>query len=523
MIPPEGLHSLLKPEAHDPPVDDVRLIQTHISYVLLAGDFAYKIKKPVRFAFVDYSTLSLRREMCEREVQLNRRTCPDAYLGVQPIVERDGRSYLHGRGHTVDYAVKMRRLSAESCLANLIDQGEASPELLRRVADSVHIFHDAAARGGAIARFGSANEVAAIWRENIGEIAPFAGDSLAPDELRDIMSFGQQFLRANRSLIDQRASSGRARDGHGDLRSDSIYIESGGHVCMTDCIEFSDRLRCGDVAGDIAFLTMDLDFRGRADLSDEFAGRYVELSPDDDTLPHLLPFFRCHRALVRGKVESITAREREIDEDQALEARERARRYFALARRYATEEAPQTLVIVGGLSGAGKSHLAAALAARIGAALVRSDAVRREMSGVPGAPAAAANYSPEERAHVYEVARQRVRTHLETGRTVVFDATHLERRERDAARALATRAGVPALLTWVDAPEDVILKRLDARDTYPDPISDARPETFLAQRERMDALTELERHDCVEVDGAEQATSNIALIRAGRHGGHACL
>ncbi len=514
MISPETIHSLLRPAAYDHAVDDVRLIQTHISWVLLAGDFAYKIKKPVRFGFLDYSTLSRRKEMCEREVQLNRRTCPDAYLGVVPIVQHDGGSYLYGRGQTVEYAVKMRRLSAEGWLSNRVDRGEATAELLRRVADSVHAFHAKAASDGAVARFGSAREVAAIWRENLEEIAPFAGDTLTPDELHDITSFGQRFLGANLSLIGQRASSGRVRDSHGDLRSDSIHIEPDGHICMTDCIEFSARLRCGDVAADIAFLAMDLDFRGRADLSDEFVGGYVELSPDDETLPHMLPFFRCHRAVVRGKVESITTREPEIDRAQALKARERARSYFALARRYATDDVPQALVIVGGLSATGKSHLAAALSARIGAVLVRSDAVRKETLGAAGGSAAAANYSPEERTRVYEVARERIRTHLEAGRAVVFDATHVEQRERDAARALAGRSGVPALLTWVDAPENVVRKRLAARDTSPDRISDARWETYLVQRQRMDALTELERRDCVEVDGAEQATTNIALIVA---------
>ena len=309
---PEAIHSLLNPDAYDHAVDEVCLIQTHISWVLLAGDFAYKIKKPVRFGFLDYNTLSRRKEMCEREVQLNRRTCPSAYLGVVPLVERGGGTYLYGRGETVEYAVKMRRLSAEGWLSNRVDRGEGTAELLRRVADSVHAFHTAAASGGKIARFGSAREVAAIWRENLEEIARFAGDTLTLGQLHDITSFGQRFLSANRSLIDQRASSGRVRDCHGDLRSDSIHIESDGHICMTDCIEFSDRLRCGDVAGDVAFLAMDLDFRGRSDLSDEFVSRYVELSPDDETLPHMLPLplLPCRSARQGGEHHDARTRDR---------------------------------------------------------------------------------------------------------------------------------------------------------------------------------------------------------------------
>ncbi len=514
MTSPEAIHSLLDPAAYDHPVEEVRLIQTHISWVLLAGDFAYKIKKPVRFGFLDYSTLPRRKEMCEREVRLNQRTCPDAYLGVVPIVERDGRIYLHGTGVTVEYAVKMRRLSAEGWLSNRVVQGGVSPEVMRRVADSVYTFHAAAASDSEISRFGSAGEVEALWRENLDEIAPFAGDTLTLCQLRDILEFGSRFLESNRSLIDMRAASGRVRDVHGDLRSDSIYIEADGHICMMDCIEFSDRMRCGDVAGDAAFLAMDLDFRAREDLSDEFCSTYVELSPDDETLTCMLPFYRCYRAAVRGKVESITAREPEIGPDQAMDARERAGRYFALAQRYATDAPRQTLIIIGGLSGTGKSHLASALAARIGAVLVRSDAVRKEMLRAPDGRLASLSYDREARARVYEVARERVRTHLEAGRTVVFDATHLELTQRDAARALAARSDVPAFLIWVGAPEDMVRTRLVARDVSPDRTSDARWDTYLAQRKRTDALTEHERRDFIEVDGSEPATTNIALIRA---------
>lgn len=447
------IRSLLKPEAFDHPAEEVRLIQTHISWVLLAGDFAYKIKKPVRFGFLDYGTRSRRKVMCDREVALNRRTCPDAYVGAVPVVVHAGASRLFGAGRPIEHAVKMRRLSAEGWLSSRVDEGTATPELLRRVSESVRAFHAAAAHDEETARFESAAAVEAIWRENLDEIAAFVGDTCSAAELREITLFGERFLGANRLLVDRRASSGRVRDCHGDLRSDSIHVEPDGHICMTDCIEFSDRLRCGDVAGDVAFLAMDLDFRGRSDLSDEFCARYLEMSPDDETLSQMLQFFRCYRALVRGKVESIMTREFEIGHEQAIEARDRATRYFGLARQYAAEPFPQVMVVLGGLSGTGKSHLAAALAARTGAVLVPSDALRREM--LMSAPELAAHppaYSDEERRRVYEVARERVRAHLQEGRAVVFDATHLERRERDAARSLAIEARVPELLVWVDAP-----------------------------------------------------------------------
>ena len=172
-------------------------------------------------------------------------------------------------------------------------------------------------------------------------------------------------------------SAGRVRDVHGDLRCDSIFIDTEGGICLCDCIEFSDRLRCGDVAGDVAFLAMDLDFRGSQDLADEFAGAYARLAADDETLTFVLPFYRWYRAMVRAKVESISATDPQAAESDRAAAQSRAARYFELAVRYARDRRVPTLVVVGGLSGAGKSHIAAALAARLGAALVRSDAVRR--------------------------------------------------------------------------------------------------------------------------------------------------
>ena len=345
---PATIRSLLRPEAFDHPSDDLRLIQTHISWILLSGEFAYKIKKPVRFRFLDYGSLARRKDMCELEAELNRRTCPDAYLGAIPVVERDGQRYFHGRGRTIEYAVKMRRLSREGWLSTRLEQGNVSAGLMHRIAECVHAFHGSIAGDGSIARYGSAGAVEALWGENLDEISTFIDDTISKEALRSIATFGSRFLADHRSLIGRRAAEGRVRDGHGDLRCDSINIEANEHICLTDCIEFSERMRCGDVAADVAFLAMDLDFRAREDLADEFCSSYIERSADDETLPCLLPFYRCYRAAVRGKVESIAARETEIDPDQAMEAHGSAQRYFALAQRYVEDELPQALIILEG-------------------------------------------------------------------------------------------------------------------------------------------------------------------------------
>ena len=507
-MPGPLIEGLRDRRAYPHPARDIEVLQTHISWVVLAGAYAYKIKKPVRFPFLDYSTLAKRRRACEREVALNRRTCPEAYLGVVPIARTGDGFRIDAPGRTVEYAVKMRRLSASGWLSSRVDVGKVSPGLIRGVARATLAFHNGARTSAAIARYGAPDEVAAIWRENLDEVRPFAGDTLERDDLRAVSRYGSRFLAAHEALIAERASAGRIRDCHGDLRSDSIHVGPGGRVCLTDCIEFSDRLRCGDVAGDVGFLAMDLDFRGRADLADEFCAEYVSGAPDDETLPVMLPFYRCYRAIVRGKVESLASREPEIPPRQRRAAKARARRYFALARRYAAASAAPALFVVGGLSGTGKSYLAAALASRIGAVLVRTDAVRRE-----AAHARPPAYTEAARAAVYAEARARAARHLRAGRPVVLDATHIARRDRDAARDVAASCGVPAMLLWLDAPEPVVRRRLRARDAAGGDVSDARWQTYLDQRARLDPPSRREGLRMMKLDGAATVTQNIARVR----------
>jgi len=506
MTLPRRLQGLLAPSAYDHPARRVELVETHISLVLLAGDYAYKIKKAVRFDFLDYGTLAIRKRMCAREVRLNRRTCPEAYLGVVPIVVRAGSARVGGSGRPVEYAVRMRRLPRDAWLPTLIARGDADSGTLRDIAAALHAFHAGAARGRRVARFGSARTVAAIWRENLDELGRFAGATVTSRQLGVLARFGERFLREHGDLVDARAASGRVRDGHGDLRADSIYVDRASHVCLTDCIEFSDRLRCGDVASDVAFLAMDLDARRRPDLADEFAGAYIELASDDETMPFLLPFYRCQRAIVRAKVERITAADAGAPDPQRRRAAARARRLLALARRYARTP-PAVLIVVGGLSGTGKSHFAAALAVRWGAALVRSDAVRRDLESGGNPP----KYGAAARASVYAEARERARGHLQAGRPVVLDATHIERREREAASALAAACGVPVLGVWLRCDDRVVRARLAARDAAPDALSDARLETYLAQRRRVEPPLPRERF--LRLDGAAAATDNIGLLR----------
>jgi hypothetical protein len=511
---PDVIRALLDPAAYDHSAPRVELIQTHISYVLLAGDFAYKIKKPLDLGFLDYSTLARRKFLCEEEVRLNRRLCSGIYLGVVPIVSGGASGYRIGvTGDAAEYAVKMRRVPADRMMPALLARGAVKPADIRAIARTIAEFHRASASDREIARFGRVDAVRQNIQDNFGQTQRFIGRTIRREQFDTIVAYVDTFLRERGALIDRRADEGRVRDCHGDLRSDSIVIGEDGAICVMDCIEFSDRLRFGDVADDMAFLSMDLDFRGRRDLADELAAAYLG-EANDETLPLVWSLYRCYRAYVRGKVDSLLLDEPEVPDDERERARVRAEAYFNLAHRYATESYPQTLVMMIGLSGTGKSYVAGALASRVGAALVRSDVVRKQAAGVdPATPMRAALdtgiYADAARASVYPLMHGRARDYLARGHSVILDATYISRGNREAARRVAADAGVPFVAIEVTAAEDLVRSHLASRQAKPGTASDAGWEVYLAQRRRFEPTDEIPSESILRIDAAHPLVANV--------------
>ncbi|HYM15007.1 MAG TPA: AAA family ATPase [Dehalococcoidia bacterium] len=516
---PELIEALRSPTAYDHDAAGIELIQTHISYILLAGRFAYKIKKPVDLGFVDYLTLERRRFMCEEEVRLNRRLCAEVHLGVVPITRSDAGYRVDGAGDVVEYAVQMRRIPRDRMLPDLLAHNSVTRHHIRRIAGVIAGFHARAHGDNSIARYGRTEVLRLNWDENLAQAAPFVGATVTHEQQAAIAEYVTAFLGGQSALIEARADGGRTRDCHGDLRCDAIVLGEDDSVCIMDCIEFNDRLRFGDVAGDIGFLAMDLDARRRPDLADELMSAYLA-DVDDETLPCVLDFYRSYRAYVRGKVESMESDEPEVPASERALARERACAAFALAHGYARASRPPAVVLMLGLSGAGKSHIAAALSCRIGAALVRSDTMRRrlyEASGgaPPGMPAPAAYdrgaYAADVRARVYAEIHAAAEGHLAAGRPVLLDATYGRRSDRDSARRLAAQAGVPLLAVHIVSDEAVVRERLDRRARDPRAVSDARWETYLAQRRRFEPPDEIAPHQLLRLDGAADLHQNVGL------------
>ncbi len=331
---PELVESLLKPEPYPEPPPKVELLQTQMSFIFLAGDYVYKVKKPVNLGYLDYTTLEKRQALCQKEVELNRRLCPDVYLGVVPITRDGGKIVLGGKGEPIEYAVKMRRLPADAMLNVLLLKNQVSPEMMKRVAQKVADFHAKAETSPFISSFGSLEIIRQNTEENFNQTRKYIGITIAQEQYQRIKDFTDGFIKKNTALFKKRVADGRIRDCHGDLHAAHICFTNG--ICIYDCIEFNDRFRYADVASEVSFLAMDLDNYGRSDLSKVFVDTYVDRSKDRE-LNKLLNYYKCYMAYVRGKVNSFQLDDPYISKEEKAKILAAAKRYFQLAESYTKE------------------------------------------------------------------------------------------------------------------------------------------------------------------------------------------
>ncbi len=328
--------ALLEPGAYPEPTSRVELVQTHISWVFLTDRFAYKVKKPVDLGFLNFTTLRRRHFYLHQELILNRRLCPEIYLAVLPIVAHKQGVRLGGHGHPVEYALQMVRMPQERMMDEVADRGELCREHLDRIIDRLVPFYEQAATGPRINKYGEPAIIAYNHQENFSRTASLVGEMLSPELFARIRAFSMGFLQRRRQLFLRRIREGRIRDCHGDLHMKNICLADG--VYIYDCIEFNPRFRYGDVAADLDFLAMDLDFHGLRDLSRHFVKRFVKVSRDLELL-EILGFYKCYRACVRGKINAFVAQDPEQNFATREKAAALARAYFALAGEYAQEGA----------------------------------------------------------------------------------------------------------------------------------------------------------------------------------------
>ena len=330
LVQKQVVDALMKPEAYDEDPGEIELVQTHISFVFLTRRFVYKVKKAVNLGFLDFTTLEKRRFFCEKELELNRRLCGDMYLEVVPINKADSIK-IKGAGETVEYAVKMKRMPQEKMMNKLLEENKVDTKLIDRIARIIADFHSKAETNKRISEFGSSS-IETNWKENFEQTEEFVGVTLSAEDFKLIRGKINAFMKNNVLLFEKRKTEGRIRDCHGDVHSGNIFVTNG--IYIFDAIEFNERIRFTDVAADVAFLAMDLDFRERPNLSSFFVERYVEYSGDRE-LMRLLPFYKCYRAYVRGKVTSFELKDPNVSGEEKKSAKKEAKAYFKLAATYA--------------------------------------------------------------------------------------------------------------------------------------------------------------------------------------------
>jgi aminoglycoside phosphotransferase family enzyme len=333
MLQKQVIEALRNPETYNEVPGQIELKQTHISFIFLTNKFVYKVKKAVDFGFLDFSTLEKRQFFCEKELDLNRRLCGDMYLEVVPV-NRSDIIKIKGEGETVEYAVKMKRIPEERIMTRLLEKGKVDRKLIDRMAKIIAEFHLKAKTNRRIGEFGSLPIIETNWMENFEQTREFIGETISQESYQLIRDRTDGFMRKNASLFAKRVRENRVRDCHGDIHSGNIFIAD--KIYIFDAIEFNERFRYSDVASDMAFLAMDLDFKYRSDLSSFFVERYVKYSEDQE-VRKLLHFYKCYRAYVRGKVISFKLNDPSVDSEEKSIARKEAKAYFELAADYARQ------------------------------------------------------------------------------------------------------------------------------------------------------------------------------------------
>jgi uncharacterized protein len=515
---PPLIEAMMRPAFYPDSPADVELKQTHISYVFVAGDFVYKVKKPVHFTFLDCFRLAQRFHYCCEEVRLNARLSPRVYLGVFAIL-KDAESFVLGprveveHPDAVEYAVKMRRLPEDRMLDHQIALGQVDNDTIRAIARRIANFH-ANAPSNHGWTYGSA---LSIWRDIIEDIAQnkeFVGRTVGEDQFTAIDGFCRAFVNSHWRALNERANEGRVREGHGDLRAEHICLEAD-EIDVIDCVEFSERLRYCDAASEIAFLAMDLDRLAAPWLADELVEAYAEISGDED-LGVFVPFYKCYRACVRGKVESLKSLEREVGAEKRECARQLASSYFELASRYAAGRSP-ALIVVCGLSGSGKSTIARLLQHRKGFKVINSDRVRKRLAAVPAhehffTGYRANMYSDRFTKITYDTMLAEAECLIGRGCGVILDATFKGLADRQLAQALATRHGVPVLFIECVVNEEEAIRRLERRGSAQNEVSDATPEVHRRQRAEFQPIHEIPPRNHLRLDATRKRERLVTEI-----------
>ncbi|MBE9516681.1 MAG: AAA family ATPase [Proteobacteria bacterium] len=505
------ISSMLKPEVYDHPVESIELIETHISWVVLTGRFAYKIKKPVNFGFLDFSTLEKRRSCCEQELHLNRRLAPAIYLDVVAISGSQDKPLISTNGEGFEYAVKMMQFPQSAQLDHRLAAGELGVEHMGAIAFMVAEFHHAIKVADTSMDYGNKDAITQPVEENFDQITEHLDTGAFDTALRNLREWNQlQFVKLE-SVFEQRKHDGFVRECHGDMHlRNLVWLDN--RPMAFDCIEFNPALRWIDVISEVAFLVMDLQDRQQYPLANRFLNTYLEMTGDYAGLS-VLPFYLCYRALVRAKVDALRIDQKNITEGEKTKSLEEFKSYLELASGYTQPPSPK-LIIMHGLSASGKTTISQTLLDAMAAIRIRSDVERKRLFDIAVMRNAANDiiagdingeidaglYSAEASQQTYTKLVELASAVIAAGYSVIVDAACLKHEQRPAFQTLADQLGVPYIILETTAPAEVLRQRIVERK---DDASDADLGVLEQQLANWQPLHEDEKSAVISVNTAE--------------------
>jgi uncharacterized protein len=489
------IKSLQEPSIYDHEVKDLSIVETHISWVVLTGPYAYKIKKPVNLGFLDFSTLDKRHYYCKEELRLNRRLAPLTYIDVVTITGTQQAPVLNGTGPPLEYAVQMVQFPQQAQLDRVLARHALTDKHIHQLAQKVAVFHDTVDAADKNAPYGTPERVHDQVMQNFAQISPRLGHSTDIDRLGEIKSWTEAEYERRFDTLTARKRNGFIRECHGDMHLRNIALVNE-ELLIFDCIEFSDDLRWIDVMSEVAFVVMDLEDRRQPNFARQFLNAYLEHTGDYAGLT-VLRYYLCYRAMVRAMVSAIRAEQSGLIQDDKQQALADYGEYTALALSYTTISQP-ALIITHGLSGSGKTTVTASLLAHQPIIRLRSDVERKRIHGLPAGARSdstlgAGLYRTEVSQKTYDHLAELSNTLLAAGFTVVVDAAFLKRSERYAFRTLAEHLGVPFAILDCQASEETLLNRITVRERQGIDASEANAAVLTHQLATHEPLTNQER------------------------------
>lgn len=506
MVPNTLIQALQNPALYQHPVRYFKVMETHISWVILTGDYAYKIKKPVDFQFLDFSTLEKRHFYCHQELQLNQALAPEIYQAVLDIRGSLDQPFFNGSGEIIEYAIKMREFPQEMLFDKLLARDELSSRLIEKTARIMADFHEKASRDVPQARLGTPEQIHEPVMQNFAQIRPLLSIKAELDQIERLEQWACQQHQLLRDVFQARKDQGFIRACHGDIHLGNIALLQERPVIF-DCIDFNDEFRWTDTMADLAFLAMDLEDKKRPDYAHLAINAYLEQSGDYQGLA-VLRYYQCYRAVVRAKVTLFGVLQAGLSSEQQEKIREQYRRIIVLAEHY-TKAGMPAVMIAHGVTGTGKSTVAQSLVTYLGAIRVRSDVERKRLQGLTIADRSDSElnqqiYSPKATQETYQHLAQVAEWIVQAHYPVVVDATFLQKAQRDTFEQLASRLQIPFLIIECQASDATLQARVQRRKTTERDPSEATLQVLHMQQETLEPLTTQEQAQSISFNTDQQ-------------------